>query len=65
MKHPQQIVNRNQLMNGLWGVQAEPTSNVVAAQMRLLRRKLAEYGCDEVIETVYGLGYRFNLKKEQ
>ena len=65
MKHPQQIINRNQLMNGLWGVQAEPTSNVVAAQMRLLRRKLAEYICEEVIETVYGLGYRFNLKKEQ
>jgi DNA-binding response OmpR family regulator len=60
MKHPQQIINRDQLMNGLWGVQAEPTSNVVAAQIRLLRRKLAEYGCDDVIETVYGLGYRFN-----
>ena len=60
MKHPQQIINRDQLMNQLWGIQAEPTSNVVAAQMRLLRRKLAEYGCDDVIETLYGLGYRFN-----
>ena len=60
MKHPQQIINRDQLMNGLWGVQAEPTSNVVAAQIRLLRRKLAEYGRDDVIETIYGLGYRFN-----
>ena len=60
MKHPQQIINRDQLMNGLWGVQAEPMSNVVAAQIRLLRRKLAEYECDDVIETIYGLGYRFN-----
>jgi len=24
----------------------------------LLRRKLAEYGCEELIETLYGLGYR-------
>ncbi|QYO68310.1 two-component system response regulator RppA [Leptolyngbya sp. 7M] len=61
MKHPQQIVNRDQLMNALWEVQAEPISNVVSAQIRLLRRKLAEYNCDGMIETVYGLGYRFNL----
>jgi DNA-binding response OmpR family regulator len=44
-------------------VGAEPESNVVAAQIRLLRRKLAEIGCDDYIETVYGLGYRFSLPK--
>jgi DNA-binding response OmpR family regulator len=36
---------------------------VVAAQIRLLRRKLAVPGCEELIETVYGLGYRFNSTK--
>jgi DNA-binding response OmpR family regulator len=61
LKHPNQIVSRDQIMNQLWEAQAEPMSNVVAAQMRLLRRKLAEYSCPDVIETVYGLGYRFNL----
>jgi DNA-binding response OmpR family regulator len=60
MQHPQQIINRDQLMNHLWEVGAEPHSNVVAAQIRLLRRKLAEYGCEQLIETVYGLGYRLN-----
>lgn len=61
MQHPQQLLNREQLMNRLWEVGAEPMSNVVAAQIRLLRRKLGEYGCDQLIETVYGLGYRLNL----
>jgi DNA-binding response OmpR family regulator len=61
MQHPQQILSRDQLMNRLWEVGAEPMSNVVAAQIRLLRRKLADYGCDQMIETVYGLGYRLNL----
>jgi DNA-binding response OmpR family regulator len=28
--------------------------------MRLLRRKLAAFGCDRFIETVYGIGYRLN-----
>lgn len=61
MRHPQQIISRDQLMNYIWDTQAEPSSNVVAAQIRLLRRKLAEYGVEDVIETVYGLGYRLNL----
>ncbi len=58
MEHPSQIVTREQVLNQLWEVGAEPNSNVVAAQMRLLRRKLGEYG--HLIETVYGMGYRFN-----
>ncbi|QUS60902.1 response regulator transcription factor [Synechocystis sp. PCC 7339] len=57
MKHPQQILSSEQIKNQLWAVSVESTSNVVAAQVRLLRRKLGQYG--HVIETVYGLGYRF------
>lgn len=60
MQHPNQILNRSQIMNQLWEMQAEPMSNVVAAQVRLLRRKLAEQGYDNLIETLYGLGYRLN-----
>lgn len=64
LHHPNQIVTRDQIMNQLWELGAEPLSNVVAAQMRLLRRKLAEKGCDRLIETVYGLGYRLNATHE-
>ncbi|NJM76751.1 MAG: response regulator transcription factor [Acaryochloridaceae cyanobacterium RU_4_10] len=60
MKHPNQILTRDQLMNQVWETEADPISNVVPAQMRLLRRKLAKYGCDDLLETVYGLGYRLN-----
>ncbi|WP_414543431.1 two-component system response regulator RppA [Nostoc sp. CCY0012] len=61
MKHPNQIITTEQIRNQLWEVNAEPVSNVVAAQIRLLRRKLAHVGCDNVIETLHGLGYRFNV----
>jgi DNA-binding response OmpR family regulator len=61
MRHPYQIVTRDQIMLQVWEMAAEPGSNVVAAQMRLLRRKLEKYGCTCPIETVYGLGYRLNL----
>jgi len=60
MRHPNQILTRDQLLEQLWEIGLEPVSNVVAAQIRLLRKKLAQYQCDDLIETVYGLGYRFN-----
>lgn len=61
MQHPNQILSRDQLMNRIWGIQDDPISNVVPAQIRLLRRRLAEFGGEDLLETVYGLGYRLNL----
>ncbi len=61
MQHPNQIVTRAQILNQLWSLESEPTSNVVAALMRQLRRKLATGQLEELIETVYGIGYRLNL----
>jgi DNA-binding response OmpR family regulator len=56
----QVIPSSDQIRNQLWEVSAEPISNVVAAQVRLLRRKLASFGCPDLIETLHGMGYRFN-----
>ena len=61
MQHADQIVSTEQIRNHLWTVNSEAASNVVAAQMRLLRRKLANQGVNNAIETVYGLGYRLNI----
>jgi two-component system OmpR family response regulator len=60
IKHANQIMSTEQIRNQLWTVNSESGSNVVAAQIRLLRRKLSEQGIDDRIETVHGLGYRFN-----
>jgi DNA-binding response OmpR family regulator len=59
MQHPNQIISSDRLLDRLWEFGTEPPSNVVAAQISLLRRKLSKYGCDEMLKTVYGLGYRF------
>ena len=58
MKHPNQIVSTDQIRNQLWEASADTFSNVVAAQVRLLRRKLESVGCANLIETVHGVGYR-------
>jgi DNA-binding response OmpR family regulator len=58
MKHPNQIVTTDQIRNQLWEVSADTFSNVVAAQVRLLRRKLESVDSANLIETVHGVGYR-------
>ncbi len=60
MQNGDRIIPGSKIRTQLWDMDEEPVSNVVAAQIRLLRRKLANYGCDCPIETIPGQGYRFN-----
>lgn len=64
MRHPNQIITRDQILDRLWEYGVEPSSNVVAAQMRRLRRKLEEHGGKLPIETIYGIGYRLGVNDE-
>jgi two-component system Ni(II)/redox-responsive regulator NrsR len=59
LEHPGQVIPGSRLRHQLWDVHQDPVSNVVAAQIRLLRRKLAAHGLPSPIETVPSRGYRF------
>lgn len=59
MENCDRIIPSSKLRSQLWDIDEEPISNVVAAQIRLLRRKFDRYDCDCPIETVPGQGYRF------
>lgn len=59
LEHPDQIIPGSRLRNQLWDLHQDPVSNVVAAQVRLLRRKLSAHGLPSPIETVPSKGYRF------
>lgn len=56
--HPNQVLTHEQIYQAVWGDQDLPSSNVLAAQMRLLRRKIEPKGTPPIIHTVYGKGYR-------
>jgi len=60
MQHPNQVLSSEQIRRRLWETGESPISNIVAAQVRLLRRKLATSGSSLPIETVFGVGYRLN-----
>jgi len=60
LRHPGQVLTREQIMVQVWSGDFEGGSNVLEVHVKNVRRKLAEAGHDEeVIETVRGLGYRF------
>ena len=54
LRHPMQVMSREQLLNRVWGYDYDPGSNVVDAYVKQLRKKLGS----ELIETVRGIGYR-------
>jgi DNA-binding response OmpR family regulator len=58
MQNPDRILTHDQIRNRIWALDSESASNIVAAQIRLLRKKLTESGCENPIETIRGFGYR-------
>ena len=54
LRHPDQVLTREQLLSQVWGFDFDPGSNVVDVYVRHLRRKLGE----DRIQTVRGAGYR-------
>lgn len=59
MRHPRQVFNRTQLLDQLWSLDSMPEESTVKAHIRGLRQKLKAAGAPgNLIETVYGLGYR-------
>ena len=56
MRHPGQVLSREQLLSRVWGYDFAPESNVVDVYVRYLRKKLGP----GVIDTVRGAGYRLD-----
>ncbi len=61
MQYAGQVVTHERLQAYLWGQTTPPNSNVLAALVRLLRRKIEVKGAPELIQTVYGKGYRLGV----
>jgi DNA-binding response OmpR family regulator len=54
LRHPDQVLSREQLLSHVWGYDFDPGSNIVEVYVRYLRKKLG----DGTIETIRGMGYR-------
>ena len=57
MRHPNQVIHRDQIISNIWDLSNESFSNFVDVHITNLRRKI-ETKKEKIIETVNGLGYR-------
>jgi DNA-binding response OmpR family regulator len=63
MRHPGQVLSREQLLSGVWGYDYDPGTNVVGVYIAYLRRKLAIDGEPDPIETLRSVGYRLRDRR--
>lgn len=60
--HPQQVYNRDQLLAAVWGETQFIDASTVTVHVRRLREKLeTDSAAPRLIQTVWGVGYRFAL----
>ena len=60
MRNPDVVMTRSRLLENAWDWAYEGTSNIVDQYVRYLRRKIDEPFGMTTLETVRGVGYRFN-----
>ncbi len=65
LKHRGEVLGRGRILDRVWQIAHDPTTNLVDVYVRYLRSKLDDRDCSEsVIETIRGKGYRLRLENE-
>src|SRR6187549_3301026 len=58
VQHAGEIIPRDALLMRVWGYSSEIRTRTLDVHVRRLRKKLGSYA-DRYIETIFGVGYRF------
>jgi two-component system, OmpR family, alkaline phosphatase synthesis response regulator PhoP len=58
IQHAGEIIPRDALLFRVWGYGADTRTRTLDVHVRRLRKKLGGYA-DQYIETIFGIGYRF------
>jgi DNA-binding response OmpR family regulator len=58
MRHPNQVITREQILFNLWDFNFDSFSNVVDVHVKNLRKKIGDGKRRSIVETVRGVGYR-------
>jgi two-component system phosphate regulon response regulator PhoB len=64
MEHPERVYARGQLLDRIWGGNVYVEERTVDVHIRRLRKALEPFGCDALVQTVRGSGYRFSTRPE-
>jgi len=60
MTHAERVYSRSQLLDYVWGGSVYVEERTVDVHIRRLRKTLEPFGCQDLVQTVRGAGYRFS-----
>lgn len=61
LSHSERVYNRSQLLDFVWSVDSEVEERTVDVSVLRLRKVLQAHGCEGMVQTVRGIGYRFGV----
>jgi DNA-binding response OmpR family regulator len=61
MRHPNQVVKRDQILDHVWDFDFNSFSNIVDVHINNLRKKINADNSENFLETIRGIGYRFKV----
>jgi two-component system phosphate regulon response regulator PhoB len=64
LAHPERVFTRAQLLDGVWGDHVFIEERTVDVHMLRLRKALAPFDAQSMVQTVRGLGYRLSTRSE-
>ncbi|HEY9768592.1 MAG TPA: response regulator [Coleofasciculaceae cyanobacterium] len=66
LRNGQRVFSRSAIVDLLWNLEDPPQENTIKSYIKSLRQKLKAAGApSDLIETVYGLGYRLKLLEKE
>ncbi|MDZ8054796.1 MAG: response regulator [Aulosira sp. ZfuVER01] len=66
LQNPNRIFSRRAILDRLWGFDDAPIENAITTHIKDVRKKLKAGGMrEDILETVYGIGYRLKPAPEQ
>lgn len=60
-ENAKQVFDKEKIYEAVWGMDGDGDSNTVKEHIRKIRRKLKEITGQDFIETVWGIGYKWNV----
>jgi two-component system OmpR family response regulator len=61
MRHPDQVITRTMLLEGVWDFYFNPQTNLIDAQVSKLRQKIDKGFDKSLIHTIRGAGYKLSV----
>ena len=58
-RNPGQVFDKERIYEVIWGYDSEGNSSIIVEHMRRIRKKFMEYTEKTYIETVWGIGYKW------